>query len=525
MGTPAVGDVGERLRRSRTKRDFAVTSEPTGTAPPPSDGHRFVVQRHRARRLHYDLRLEAAGVLLSWAVPKGPTLDADVRRMAVHVEDHPLDYFDFEGVIPAGEYGGGDVVVWDWGTWSLAAGDDALAAVDAGDLHFDLAGEKLHGRFVLVRRGRQRGGGNGNEWLLIKKADDGAVAGWDPEGHLRSVKSGRTNEEVAAAPAASWSSAATWAAPTSDELAALDGMGTSGRWRLGEHTLRLTNLDKVVFPARSASTAVTKRDLIRHNATMGPVMLPYLAGRSVDMYRSPNGVDGLRIWHKAAGRAPEWLGRWRDEEAAAGAMTGHVLIDTPAALAWAANSGVVELHPWTSAIGAITQPTWAVIDIDSHPEGTFDDMVVLARLHRIALDHLHVRSALQLNGIRGLQIWIPVAAGHSVGSTDEWVRQVSTAVGATVPALAGADGDGRRRSDVTRRGNTGHLGHRAVVAPFSTRAGPGGPVAVPISWDELDDPDLAPDRFTVATIGERLRTVGDPLAPLVGQQQQLPPLT
>ena len=111
------------------------------------------MQRHRARRLHYDLRLEAAGVLVSWAVPKGPTLDADVKRMAAHVEDHPLDYFDFEGVIPAGEYGGGDVIVWDWGTWSLAKGKDPLKAIEAGDLHFDLHGEKLRGRFALVRRG------------------------------------------------------------------------------------------------------------------------------------------------------------------------------------------------------------------------------------------------------------------------------------------------------------------------------------------------------------------------------------
>ena len=124
---------------------------------PPSGERRFVVQRHRARRLHYDLRLEAAGVLLSWAVPKGPTLDPDVKRLAVHVEDHPLDYFDFEGVIPGGEYGGGDVIVWDWGTWSLDEDAEAAAAaaLEAGPtLHFDLDGEKLHGRFVLIRRGR-----------------------------------------------------------------------------------------------------------------------------------------------------------------------------------------------------------------------------------------------------------------------------------------------------------------------------------------------------------------------------------
>src|SRR6186997_3142275 len=129
---------GERLERYRAKRDFSITAEPEGTAAPATDGHRFVVQRHRARSLHYDLRLEAAGVLVSWAVPKGPTLDPAARRLAMHVEDHPLDYYDFEGVIASGEYGAGDVVVWDWGVWALAEGTDPLEEIGRGDLHFAL---------------------------------------------------------------------------------------------------------------------------------------------------------------------------------------------------------------------------------------------------------------------------------------------------------------------------------------------------------------------------------------------------
>src|SRR6478609_9157868 len=149
----------------QAKRDFSTTPEPSGSiGPPAADGRRFVVQRHRARRLHYDLRLEVDSVLVSWAVPKGPTLDPKARHLAVHVEDHPLDYFDFEGVIPAREYGGGDVIVWDWGTWAPSEKEakDPIGAIERGELHFDLEGEKLHGRFVLVRD--KRGGGGKEQW-------------------------------------------------------------------------------------------------------------------------------------------------------------------------------------------------------------------------------------------------------------------------------------------------------------------------------------------------------------------------
>jgi bifunctional non-homologous end joining protein LigD len=158
------------------------------TTPPAADGHRFVVQRHRATRLHYDLRLEIGGVLVSWAVPRGPTLDPDVRRLAVRVDDHDLAHIDVEAV-----FGRGDTIVWDWGRWSTDPGVDAATALAAGDLHVDLDGAKLQGRFALIRRGRERGR---DQWLLVHKHDADAIRGWDPEAHRRSVKSGLTNEEL-----------------------------------------------------------------------------------------------------------------------------------------------------------------------------------------------------------------------------------------------------------------------------------------------------------------------------------------
>src|SRR6187455_3774376 len=149
------------LATYRKKRDFARTPEPSGdegSSRPPKGHRRYVVQRHRATRLHYDFRLEIDGVLVSWAVPKGPTLDPKTRRMAVHVEDHPIEYFDFEGVIPAKQYGAGDVIVWDWGMWTPEAPTlDARRAINEGELKFVLHGEKVKGRYTIVRTsGRRR---------------------------------------------------------------------------------------------------------------------------------------------------------------------------------------------------------------------------------------------------------------------------------------------------------------------------------------------------------------------------------
>jgi bifunctional non-homologous end joining protein LigD len=191
-----------KLDTYRRKRRFDRTPEPAGslveepeTGKRPVSG-RFVVQRHRATRLHYDFRLELGGVLVSWAVPRGPSLDPEARRLAIHVEDHPIEYFDFEGIIPSQSYGAGDVIVWDWGTWSPDADTpDGQAAIRDGELKFTVDGEKLHGAFVLLRM--RWTDGPKDQWLLIHRRDAHASRGWDAEDLPESVKSGRTNDEVA----------------------------------------------------------------------------------------------------------------------------------------------------------------------------------------------------------------------------------------------------------------------------------------------------------------------------------------
>ncbi|MEZ4432356.1 MAG: DNA ligase D [bacterium] len=181
------------LDEYNARRDFSRTPEPSGEAAPAAERLRYVIQKHGARRLHYDFRLELDGVLKSWAVPKGPSLAPGERRLAVEVEDHPLDYQSFEGVIPQGEYGGGPVIVWDRGTWTPDG--DPHAALDRGTLTFQLDGEKLHGGWRLVRTG---GGERGKPaWLLMKRRDAHAHATRSLVDEApRSVVSGRTLEEV-----------------------------------------------------------------------------------------------------------------------------------------------------------------------------------------------------------------------------------------------------------------------------------------------------------------------------------------
>jgi bifunctional non-homologous end joining protein LigD len=919
------------LDRYLKKRDFAKTPEPAGDAAPtrrregePGTAGRFVVQRHRATRLHYDFRLEIGGVLVSWAVPKGPTQDSGQRRMAVHVEDHPIEYLDFEGVIPARQYGAGDVIVWDWGTWTAdVETPDGQRAIEDGELKFHLRGEKLSGRFTIVRTSRRPGSApraafeddDGEQWLLIKKRDQDAVSGWDAEDHPRSVKTGRTNDEVkeekdaiwvSQAPAgtaeidlaaareapmpsylepmgaslgshpfrdddwlyeikwdgyrieavvrdgnvrlftrngndaetyfpklltpASWIDAreaivdgevvalddngvpdfsllqerisayrsardvalvfqafdllyldgrlltavpleqrkkllhlvlrehrrvryashvvteglaffeaarrmgvegivakhrrsryepghrtttwlkikirpeqelvvggwtpgegkaselgaivvgvyddghlrfagkvgsgfdarwrrdlrrrldeleadeppfdpppptdyrgrwggdlvgvrwvrpelviraelggwsrdgivrqtsfkgldldkdprsvtrerevdpaeadrkatrelapvaggsngpkpkqatkssrnrasATkgespadprWAAPTDDELAALDALGREGLWEVGGETLKLTNLDKVLFPPREGvdEGPITKRELIRYFARIGPAMLPHLANRALNLHRYPNGAGAPGFWQKdMPPSTPKWLTIWHetgvdgreDREA-----NDHLLADRTATLCWLGNQAAFEVHAWTSVIDDPWRPTFALIDIDPGANTTWEETLVLARLYRTALGHLGVNAYPKLTGSRGIQAFIPIVRGkYTYDDTSRWVGTLSRAIGGTVPDLVSWEWSKKERGGKARLDYTQNASIKTLVAAYAVRPRPGAPVSAPITWDELDARDLEPNRWTIRNEIERVAEVGDLFAGAQAEEQELPPL-
>lgn len=865
------------LEEYRRKRAFGHTPEPEGSVVPslPPSVRRFVVGRHRATRLHYDLRLEIGGVLVSWAVPRGPSMEPLAKRRAARTEDHPLEYLDFEGVIPAGEYGAGDAIVWDNGAWDPELDEDPAESVALGELKFVLHGQRLRGRFALVRTGIEKGA---EDWLLIRKRD-GALEGWDIDDYSTSVLTGRTNEEVAAgvrgtvapgrtladidlsgaatagpatfvppmlatavdgpfddpdwifelkldgyrtqavvrngsvrlwtrnrkdaasyfpdfaaappawiatddaivdgemvaldthgrpdfsllqelsgmrglgvkrrerrpadprvepregtliyhafdllrldgldlmdlpleerkrllrllcrehpsaryvthvdehglefqaavaaeglegsmakhrrsryrpgvrsrewlkvkvrreqelvvigyepgqgrakelgsvlvatrsgdawrfaghvgsgidehartrlrgfveaapleaSPAADAPSSATaryceprhviraefaeWtaegllrqatlkgfepdrdpssvireeavAAPltsaardttaaaaadhaTPQELAELEALRAGGRWSVGGLDVELSNLDKVLF----RGAGFTKRDLVRYYATIAPVILPYLRERPLNVHRWPDGVDGkTQFWQKQIpSHAPEWVARWDYPEAGRTDSHTYVVADRVATMAWLANQACIDLHPWTSTIHDYRQPSYAYIDIDPGTDTTWAELITLAGLYRTALEHLAVRGYPKVSGQRGIQIWIHVVPGYTFDQTRDWVGALSRGIGAVVPELvswewAKADRGGRARLDYTQNSLS-----KTLVAPYAVRPVPSGAVSAPITWDELEDPDLSAGRWDMRTIIERVAEKGDLFAGVLSEPQELPPIS
>lgn len=313
--------------------------------------------------------------------------------------------------------------------------------------------------------------------------------------------------------------------PDEDELAALDDLGAGGTWQVHGRSLKITNLDKVLFPPGPDGEPVTKRDLLRYAARIAPVVLPYLRGRALNMHRFPGGADTAGFWHKALPtHAPDWLPRWDNPDADDDDTRTYVVIDEPAALVWAANFGALEWHTWTSRTDAPDRPTYALVDIDPGERTAWDEVVLLARLHRDAFAHLGVRAFPKLTGKRGIQIWVPIAVGPSFDDTRTWVEQLSRTVGQVVPDLVSwkwgvRERDGRARLDYTQ-----NAVNKTLVAPYSPRAAAGAPVSAPISWDELDEPWLRPDAVTVRTVWERLAEHGDPFRGVLAGDQELPRL-
>jgi bifunctional non-homologous end joining protein LigD len=916
------------LAEYQRKRDFSKTSEPKGT-PEPQGQNRFVVQKHWATRLHYDFRLEMEGVLVSWAIPKGPTLNPVEKRLAAHVEDHPVSYYDFEGTIPKGEYGGGTVMVWDWGTFELEESTPS-ESLRRGEVKFRLNGVRLCGRYALVRTRSEK------DWLLIKKKDECAQANFSIETFDTSVKTGRTKEEIEQGKDAVWSSRReegqgglinlanaergpmpkslepmkaqlvdkpfdderwlfevkwdgirlvafidegnvtlqtragrivdaeypqlqainrlvnagqavldgevvvldeegrpsfqllqnrgsdprpmhyavfdivyfdgqqlfkvpledrkrllrdivrdsgvlkysdhvvgqgkaffkaaqekrlegivaklrdslyqpgvrssawlkikailqqevviggfteprnsrkhfgallvgvyengklvytghvgggfddrtlaevakllkpriiktspfdgppprtnekpTWVKPelvaevkfaewtrdgvmrqpvflgvrddigpgdvrreqardadresaraevaakpvakrpparrakagstsgtrvkvakristakrtstgtrsspakrtstasvgrpertakdlpdtplsraaariarqlktgirgaTAAELAALDAIPKEGNWEIGGRSVHLTNLDKLLFPEDRYS----KRDLIRYYVQVAPVMIPYYRQRPLSMNPHPDGIHGKSYWVKdKPAYAPDWIPtfRYRDQKS----LKDWILIEEVATLAWLANHAVIDVHPWYSRVDKPEYPDWSVVDLDPAEGATFKDVIAVARVVKTALDHLKLKALLKTTGQTGLHVYIPIERRYTLDESRGFVEKLAHLIAELMPDKVTEVWEVKRRTGKIRIDYTQNVINKTLAGPYSVRPAGRAPISTPISWAELDDPNLRPDKWTIKTLGDRLLQVGDLFHDALTLHQRLPAL-
>ncbi len=515
----------QKLAKYRSMRDFAVTAEPAAhrrTAKVRASARasldparRFVIQKHAARRLHYDLRLELDGVLLSWSVPKGPSLKPAERRLAVQTEDHPLDYADFEGIIPKGQYGGGTVAVWDRGTW--APEGDPRAAMTTGHLTFSLQGEKLAGRWHLVKT-KGKDGDQGNTWLLMKSKDDAAnevldIAAARPE----SVITGRTLEEIAADPK---SAGRKRTRVTRGTERPLSGAGPAVAVKTQAALLalvaqlpldfKLTSLDRVLYPEQGT----TKGELIAYLAVVADWMLPHVANRPLTLVRCPEGRGKPCFFQKHLLRgSPTPIERLPVTEEN-GDVEDYMVIRDMAGLVATAQLGTLELHTWGARADKPARPDLMVFDLDPDVGLAWEQVALGAFQIRRALDELGFESFVKTTGGKGLHVCAPIERRVSWDDFKAFTKAVVEQMQAAHPALYTT-----RISKAARRGKIflDYLrnGRGATfITPYSPRARPGAPVAVPISWEELAR-GVDPAAFTIASVPPRLAQLAeDPWARL-----------
>ena len=527
-----------KLREYRRKRHFDVTSEPSGDAVrrkareakahaeasgARSEGQ-FVVQKHAASHLHYDFRLELDGVLLSWSVPKGPSLAPKTRRLAMRTEDHPLDYADFEGIIPKGEYGGGTVIVWDRGSWTAVG--DAREGMKKGNLTFTLDGGKLRGRWHLVRTGGRGNAKSAKEaWLLFKGRDDDASDTRDIVTELpNSIVTERSIDEVASAEDRVWHSnrskgkqdVRSGAPPSTETRARAKSKTTKsepgpsasanappdiGAMLRSLVSFKLTNLDKVLYPEQG----LTKGALFAYVAVVREAILPHVARRPLTLVRCPAGRDKHCFFQKHVKDGGSAIKRIPIEEED-GTVADYLMVDDLEGLLATTQLGALELHTWGSRWPKVEKPDLLVFDLDPDVGLGWEEVVRAAFDLRENLRDIRLESLVKTTGGKGLHVVVPVVPKLDWDTFKAFSKGVVTRMEKAEPErfttnMMKAKRRGRIFLDYLRNGRGA-----TFIAPYSMRARENATVATPITWEELAK-GVDPKTFTILTVPKRLETM------------------
>jgi bifunctional non-homologous end joining protein LigD len=495
------------LQLYRKKRRFGATPEPRGRPAGEADQYRYVIQKHAARRLHYDFRLELDGTMKSWAVTRGPSLVPGDKRLAIHVEDHPLEYADFEGTIPKGEYGGGTVMIWDRGHWHPDA--DAHAGYRKGHLSFTLAGEKLKGRWHLVRL--RQGEKGKNAWLLIKGNDESAREPGKQdvlEELPLSVASGRSLSEIADGRPRKRARKAD-RKPLARRAEAPQESSSST-----EGSVRLTHPERIYWP----DAGITKQDLVDYYRAVWTFAAPQIVGRPLALVRCPDGTAGQCFFqkHAAAGLAAADLRVVVDNK-----KRQVIAVDDLNGMLSLVQAGTLEVHVRGSTIDHLDLCNRIVFDLDPGEGVAWSEVVAAARAVRERLDALKLVSFVKLSGGKGLHVVLP---------TDgvEWAE--AKAFAETIAQSLAADEPERYVAKMAKSLRAGKIFvdylrnslEQTSVAAYSTRAREAAPVSMPVSWQELGR-TTAGDQYSVRNVAKRLRGLKqDPWMEISNIRQRLP---
>jgi DNA ligase D-like protein (predicted polymerase)/DNA ligase D-like protein (predicted 3'-phosphoesterase) len=536
------------LETYQKMRDFRRTPEPKGKVSK-ANRRRFVVQEHHASKLHFDFRLEMEGVLKSWSVPRGPSLDAADKRLAVETEDHPVEYLKFEGRIPEGEYGAGEHMRWDAGTYRLLGEADAREQLERGKVEFELEGEKLRGAFTLVRmKGRE------GEWLLMKRQDEFAEPGWQlhlrkPVGGKDTFDSKAKGRRSAAKPKGQRSKAegkgeeqraarasrgvdvggvrkfdtetATKGEKVVPVARALKSKELKGdvNVRVGGEVVPLTSLDRVYWP----DEGYTKGELLRYYHEVARYINPYLEGRPLIMKRYPSGIRGQFFHQHNVEETPDFVRTAALEvEDGGGHEVDYIVGGGEPTLLYMANLGAIERHPWHSRVEDLEHPDWFVFDLDPGEGVEFKTICEVALAARDVLERLGLESYAKTSGSRGIHVYVPVKPIYGYEQIAELAERVATVVA-------------RRRKDVatverskSKRGRrmiyVDHMQNargKSVVAPYSVRPKPGATVSAPLEWAEVERKKVKTEDFDIKNMLRRVESKGDLFRPVLRKKQKL----
>ena len=492
--------MADRLKEYRRRRASGKTPEPMGGRAS-RKGPIFVVQEHKATSHHFDFRLEVDGVLKSWAVPKGPSTDPRDKRLAMPTEDHPLDYADFEGVIPEDSYGGGAVIVWDRGRYDNITEKDGelqpiAEALEAGHALVAPARQEAAGRL------RAAAGGPRRRRALAADQDEGrglgcaAQAGRDrarigAERPYRRCRRGCHERRADMAPTIE-----------------IDG-----------HKIALSNTDKILFP----KAKVSKGDLIDYYRDIAPTMLPHIAGRPLSFQRYPDGIEAGGFMQKnASDYFPDWIRRAR--LAKEDGEVDHVVAEDAATLVYLANQACVTLHAGLFRIDRIDHPDMMVLDLDPSDDD-FAKVKRAAKDARRLLEEVGLTSFVQTTGSRGLHVWVPLdRAARPSTRCARSPRSLAEALAARRPDERTTEQRKAKRGDRVFLDVARNAYGQTVVAPYSVRARPEASVATPLAWEELELPDLEPaPLYRRETCSAGSRSKPDPWAGIGESAQSLAP--